>query len=298
MLESIMKKASLFWKVYFWILLPLALLGAIVSITEFSRWKGGNWSGQVEDSLLILGLYSYIFAKKLFPANFWKIAFGLLIGVWLLDAIYFNIHLNEVSQFLSFRARTDNPSPIEQVIGLALSLPMVYAIYQIGFKGKYLKAAQDAKVLEDKKEFRKINVVWLIILTIITLGLYPPLWFLKQREAINNLHSPEKLNRNTFIIIFWLSVISLIASFMPDILKAIGYISNTSDIEFLFKLLNLVPLVVLLFQIFKVRRILIDHLNDYLKKDIWVSGLFSFIFYIYYFQYLINQHLVSKHSED
>lgn len=296
MLESVMKKASLFWKIYFWVFVPLIILTDLFSFTELSRWEGGNWSGKVEDLLLILGLYSYVFAKKLFSANIWKLIFWLLIGVWVLDTIYYNVHVGLVSQFLSFRARTDNPSLVEQLIGFALSVPMIYALYQIGFKDKFLKVAQSVRVPEDKKQFKKINVVWLIILTVITFGLYIPLWFLRQREAINNLHSPEKLSKNTFIVIFWLSIISLVASFMPGVLKAMGYISNTTDIELLVKLINLVPPVALLFQIFKVRRIFIDHFNDYVKKDIWVSGLLSFIFYIYYFQYLINQHLVSKHS--
>src|SRR3989344_7058273 len=143
-------------------------------------------------------------------------------------------------------------------------------------------------------QFKKMNLILLVFLTIITFGAYIPLWFLRQREAINDLHSEEKLYKKTFILLLIIQMGILIVSLYPIIIVALGYqyIINNKDmlagiinnLEFIIRLVTLIPAVILLFQALKVRRIFIDHFNDNLKKDIWVSGLFTFIFHIFYLQ--------------
>ena len=38
-------------------------------------------------------------------------------------------------------------------------------------------------------DLKKVNVLFIIFLTIITLGIYCPIWFLTRRKSINNLQS-------------------------------------------------------------------------------------------------------------
>lgn len=285
-----MKKVIL-WKIYFWIILVLVGLGVLATFVDTSNLKAGDWSSLVEGVILTAGIFSFVFAKKIFSNKVWQVIFFLLIGVLILDTIHRFAPSAEIKQLLSFRAVEEEVPLTFLLIGQALFIPAYYTIYQLAFKNKYLYIPQKIDKTEESKGFKRTNVIWMIILTIITLGLYVPFWFIRQREAINNLHSPEKLYKNTFVTMFILSLMTLIVSILsPIVLRLIGYEGIGKDIDYIIKWINLIPGVILLFQIFKVRRIFIDHFNDYLKKDIWFSGLLTFLFHIYYFQYLINKH--------
>jgi hypothetical protein len=47
--------------------------------------------------------------------------------------------------------------------------------------------------------------------------------------------------------------------------------------------------IAMIVQAFKVRRILRDHFNGYLKQNIYWSGVMVFFFNFYYLQYKINR---------
>lgn len=282
------------WKIYFWFILLLSVIIIGDGITEILRWKIYNWIDLLGTLFPLFGLFCFVFRKKVFSLIFWKIILWASIGSYIFTNLIYPLVLPpELRQALSFRTIHDYPL-VEIVVVLIiftlLYIPTYYAIYLLGYKGKIRELeAKEIKASENNTELKKGSIIGLILLTVITLGLYIPFWYLKQLKGINHLHSPEKLSKNTFVVILILSVATLAASFSPVVLKVLGYRSTAEDVEMIVKLINLIPGFMLLFQIFKVRRIFIDHFNDYLKKDIWVSGLLAFLFHIFYFQYLINK---------
>lgn len=282
-------KKTLLWKVYFWVLAFLVGFAALNKFSDIPNVKLGDWTSVAEEILLVIGLYSFVFAKKIFPSKIWKVIFFTLAIGMILDLIYSYAPSDSIKQILSFRAvANESPAPIIlEIIVWALLIPAFYSLYQIAFKNKYLNISQTITA-EKSKEFKKISVIWIVVLTLLTFGIYIPIWFLKQREAINNLHSQEKLDKNIFIVMLVLFGAVIIVSFFQIGLLAGGNVAN--DIDMITTVLNLIPSLILLWQIFKVRRIFIDHFNDYLKKDFEVSGLLTFLFNIMYFQYLINKY--------
>lgn len=132
-------------------------------------------------------------------------------------------------------------------------------------------------------ELKKTNVLLLIFLTFITFGIYSPIWFLKRRKAINNLHSKKKLGSAVFIFIIVVQSIGLLYFFialtgeMPEMSR---------EAERGIDVLIAIPLLV---QSFKVRRIFHDHFSIYFKGGPRLSGLATWFFQIFYLQHKINK---------
>jgi hypothetical protein len=126
---------------------------------------------------------------------------------------------------------------------------------------------------------KKMNVFLLVFLAIITLGIYMPIWFLLQKDGINRFNTKEKLDTRIFVeviilysIIGILDIVSIFTDFQP---KTIYW--------------DAIAGITILIQSFKVRRILNEHLNILLKKDVSFSGVCTFFLTIFYLQYKINK---------
>ena len=116
--------------------------------------------------------------------------------------------------------------------------------------------------------------LWLLILiSILTLGIYAPVWFLTQRRALNGLRAEEKLGPGVFLLILVLCSINA-ASDSPG--SSIGW-------EVLSGLLGLAAWIISLIQSFKVRRIISAH------WAVPLSGVATFLFQHLYLQYKINR---------
>jgi GYF domain 2/Domain of unknown function (DUF4234) len=136
-----------------------------------------------------------------------------------------------------------------------------------------LKDRPPPLVVKTDQKLKKTNVLLMIFLTIITAGIYQAIWFLRRRDAINSLQSKEKLNTGVFVFVIVLYSISL-GLLLADV--------NAH-------LLDCIAGITLLVQCFKTRRILNEHFNTYLKRDMSFSGIATFFFTIFYLQYKINR---------
>ena len=125
---------------------------------------------------------------------------------------------------------------------------------------------------------KKMNVVWFVVLSFITGLIYYPIWFLRRRQAINSLHSQKKLKSVVLIIAIVLFSFNLLMSQSSDIeaQKASGTFGA-------------IAIIITIVQSFKVRRILEDHCNEYLQKNVEFSGTATFFFGAFYLQHKINQ---------
>jgi len=153
---------------------------------------------------------------------------------------------------------------------------------------------QVAVAVQKQKEPKRISVLLVLVLSAITFGIYYPVWFLKRREALNSFKSETKLDKNVFIGLIVLSVISMLLAFASGFAEGLyeeGFTaSNISPIIDAFEsVLDLVYIIILIIESFKVRRIFVEHFNEHLNIDIPFSKAATFFFGVLYLQYKINR---------
>ncbi len=153
-----------------------------------------------------------------------------------------------------------------------------------------LESGEVVEVVQgEDTSLEKASVVKVLVLTLITGGLYAAFWFLRRLNALNSLASPFKLNQGVFGFVIAGCLVNIAIVFYvafsegtisPGLAKSL---LDTSDV------LGLVIQLVVLFQTFKVRRILMDHFNEHLRRDVKFSWILTFLFSIFYLQYKINR---------
>jgi hypothetical protein len=137
----------------------------------------------------------------------------------------------------------------------------------------------------------RTNVLLMVVLTIATLGVYYPYWFLSRRPLLNMLRSPERVE----VWPFACAIVLLVAN-AAIALRTPGPAEGTADPLAL--LVELAFGLTLLVQCFKVRRMLASHLGDRVPPpgqrtppEAWAATLSSmavFFFGIFYLQHIIN----------
>ena len=151
--------------------------------------------------------------------------------------------------------------------------------------------------LEEAEPLADAGVFAMCLLTLLTAGLYQPIWFLSRRRALNNLHSREKLG-------VWPLAVALVALVASVCLPIVGSIKFGSWVEAenayppLHPIILLVAGIIIIVQCFKVRRILLDHLAPRqegmfsagirLQHEELFSRMGTFFFGIFYLQHTIN----------
>lgn len=198
------------------------------------------------------------------------------------------------------------------VTGPLLMIGLVLFYYDVrvrkeGFDLQVMMAALDAKepvpdasldpVLPAAPELEKSSLALLVILTIITFGLYYPVWFMRRRDGINGLQSREKLGVGVFAFVFGLLLLSLLVN------AGQGYIAfiSMSWLRSIDSVVWMLSGVLMLLQVFKVRRIVEDHSahsdggllsgSISLAQDSSLSGVATFFFGIFYLQHKLNEML-------
>jgi len=139
-------------------------------------------------------------------------------------------------------------------------------------------------------ELGRTNVLFLIFLTVITLGVYYPIWFLRKKDALNKLQAKEKLGSGLFIFITIVQIPTIFIGFTIGFLEGFtGEEGIGKGFDLLTKLLSLAVGIIFLAKSLKVRRILKGHFGGHLGYGISFSPLATFFFQIYYLQYKINR---------
>ncbi len=144
------------------------------------------------------------------------------------------------------------------------------------------------------------GILGMCLLTLLTAGLYVPIWFLIRRRALNNLHSREKLEAWPVSV----ALAALVASLCVPLLGSLKW-GSWVEVENAYPLLHpgilLVAGLILLVQCFKVRRILLDHLAPRqeamfsagirMQHEELFSRMGTFFFGTFYLQHKINSML-------
>jgi len=138
-------------------------------------------------------------------------------------------------------------------------------------------------------QLKKMGILLLIFLTVITGGIYAPVWFLTRRNAINGLQSKEKLGFGVFVFMIVAFGISALLAFISGMMEGANEMGTAERLDAYSEILGWVAAITLLVQCFKVRRIFNEHFNAHLQKGISFSRTATFFFQIFYLQYKINR---------
>ena len=142
------------------------------------------------------------------------------------------------------------------------------------------------------------SLVVMIVLLVVTLGFYHPVWFLRRRGALNNLDSPVKLALWPFLVYLLFMAFAVVVSIATvDIPRA-----ERPGLDLTMSIGRLAVGILVLVQSFRVKRILEDHLagpGDTVayqigQQPVMLSGLLTFFLSIFYLQYAINHYVLSK----
>jgi hypothetical protein len=149
---------------------------------------------------------------------------------------------------------------------------------------------------------KRRSVIVMIAFSILTLGLYFPIWFLRRRAALNRLDSPRKLQQWPFV----LAIVWFVFQFLAGV--AAGLSPSEQSLQarapLLFLIVRLAVGILIVVQSFFVKDILEDHLagpDDQAPRPLFadavqLSGVMTFLFQIYYLQYAINRYLAGSKS--
>lgn len=159
---------------------------------------------------------------------------------------------------------------------------------------------RNAAALSVPASLKRRSVLLMIVFTIVTFGLYYPIWFLRRRAALNRLDSPRKLQSWPFLIFiafFVLQFIVGVASGSAPVEQTVGTVGSL-----LLTLAQLGVGILMLVQCFFTKDILEDHLagpedtvpNPLFVERVQLSGVMTFLFQIFYLQYTINRHIVGQ----
>jgi hypothetical protein len=141
----------------------------------------------------------------------------------------------------------------------------------------------------------RVSIIAMIGLIVATLGLYVPIWFLRRRRALNQLDSTRKLNVWPFI-----TATCVLAIQIPAELFVL-----TDGVQPLSDALNLVWTVFFIWQAFRTKRILEDHLfavagdlpSGVRARASKLSGVLTVFFTIFYLQHVINRQALEPGRE-
>jgi len=136
----------------------------------------------------------------------------------------------------------------------------------------------------------------MIVLLLISFGLYYLIWFFRRRPGLNRLDSPRKLAMWPLLLavaFFGMQfVVDLVAGSepVPDVIGPVG-----NGVLTLFQLVVGITLVI---QCFAIKDIIQDHatpppdLDQRFVEQVQLSGVMTFVFSILYLQWAINKYVV------
>jgi hypothetical protein len=142
---------------------------------------------------------------------------------------------------------------------------------------------------------RHRSVLVMVLLFVVTLGLYYPLWFLRRRPGLNRLGSRQLplWPLATFAIFFFVRVaLALLEGERPP-QEVWG-----DEVATILSVLELTLSVMMIFQCFAIKDIIEDYVHGsddeggMFRPHAKLSGVMTFFFSIFYLQYAINKYVV------
>ena len=163
-----------------------------------------------------------------------------------------------------------------------------------------LSGTSGATAMSEVEHLQDGSVFGIFVLTLLTGGIYLPIWFMTRRKALNNLHSSEKIGAAGLNV----ALVGYVASFVLPIAGSFkwgSWVETENVLGPLHPIIILISGLIIVVYCFKARRILVDHLTPrresmfaasiQFQYDDLLSRMATFFLGIFYLQYKINEYL-------
>ena len=147
----------------------------------------------------------------------------------------------------------------------------------------------------DQTGLKRRSVWMVVLLVIVTFGLYYVIWFFRRRDGLNRLNSPKKLP-------LWplLAVVALwVVQFGVGLVVGDRQVDEVLGPGFTGALvvLRLAVGIVMIVQCFRIKDMIEDHAtppagSEMFTEHVQLSGIMTFFFSIFYLQWAINRYIV------
>jgi len=121
----------MWWKVYFWIILVMSVLGLVFGYGRMQTWPLASWIEIVGSIILLLGLYAYVYKKKILKPSFWNIFFWLMIFSTVFAIMWAFTPIKTVLPLPGWFSSKVITAGVELLLGVVISIPNYYAIYRL-----------------------------------------------------------------------------------------------------------------------------------------------------------------------
>lgn len=126
----------MWWKIYFWLYLVLSIVGVILLLPQIPTFNFASWEGFVENIILIVGTYSFVYSKNIIISAIWKVIFILISLVWVAQVVYYSNAVSTIKPLLQFLENKPPQSFGLVAISILLSIPAMIAVYKLAFTKK------------------------------------------------------------------------------------------------------------------------------------------------------------------
>ena len=136
------------------------------------------------------------------------------------------------------------------------------------------------KIEESSFDYKKLNVLWMILLTFFTLGAYIGVWFIKNKKNIENTTVKHGIHFGLWTFFTVISFIFLFIYLFGSIVLSDYGEEIINSYEMIF---NHLFIGLHYYSIFRMKEMIEEHF------DMDINVYFLFFFHIFYIQYKINQ---------
>lgn len=154
------------------------------------------------------------------------------------------------------------------------------------------------KNISSRQKLTKQSVFFVWFISLITLGIYAPIWYFKKKSEFDGLNTQKKLKKGMIMALLVLTIlyipIKIINTYLPENLQ--NFLLSNIIINIIFIIISISFFILYIWIAFSTRAIL---------NEIWiskrverkVSWFFTLIFNIFYLQYEINRTIENKENE-
>lgn len=125
----------MWWKIYFWILLILSIIGFVGTLSKISSFTLADWRGAIESIIVVMGVYSFVFQKNIIASKNWLLIFWYLVIAWSLDIVH-SLGINFGPLDLLFKITIVDGGFLMAASSILLAAPGLYTIYKLSLQKK------------------------------------------------------------------------------------------------------------------------------------------------------------------
>ena len=118
----------MWWKIYFWIYTVIMVLGIIGLFSVLSSFAFVDIVSYILNIVLYVGLYGYVFKKRILEPKWWSIVFWINAVGWTLSIVDWFLLNRQLENALPFLKSGLSLSSGDLLFAVLSSLPALYAV--------------------------------------------------------------------------------------------------------------------------------------------------------------------------